>query len=1270
MLSNVVFYRLRNYDNCIGGIIMKSIQAKIMWLLFWCVLVSSLIIGSLGIVLTTTTIRESSTENMKLLCKTKADKIDIVLAKVEDSVDTLVHFISASVEDPELLKDEAYRAALSANVESNVLHHIESTDGAAAVYLYYDPVLIGKTDGFFYAKYDSSDAFVYHPLTDIAAYPSTDSEQIGWWYVPTVRGTATWFEAHYDATLDRYVVSYVVPIYKNDHLIGVIGADIFSSYIEDLVKEVSVFRSGQAAILKSDGTVLYHPNFDRGVLIGAGDPGFDGVIEKLTREDATNELISYQLKDVEKQLASCKLKNGMLMICFAPVSEIYQRQNELILGSAVITALVVIIALTLAFLVSRRLVRPLKNLNEAAKQLTVGEFDYRIRANTRDEIGELTKTFIKTRKILKHQIHLLETEAHRDGLTGVGNKSAFTDREKEINEEIAIGNADFTIVVFDVNKLKVTNDVFGHIVGDKLLSTVTNHLAATFDSTNVYRLGGDEFVVIIPEVPGVDSSEKITACISGMNGLSIEGYPNSSVSCAFGAARFNPLADHQLSDVLRRADKEMYRNKALSKRQTFPWQEGAKDLKQLQIDKYCRLLQSLKESTDDYLLLIDLETGHIRFFGGSDRQFVVSDGESLSAGISKTLDFVHPNDRTAVKQVLSDVLNRDTETLNINFRMFTDSVENMYWTNCRGSVIREGTDDSSVLIGRMSLNSMKHLYNPVTTLFNKTKLAQDLRQHKAPDFRCLMLVDIDNLSEINLKHGSVYGDQLLKSLAEKLETTFSPQQLYHAEMDRFVLLLDQDSEDTVRYIYEEIQAFMAGKCTVSAAVVPNDSSLFINEENIYDYAIQTLSSAKEDGSGKLAFFSRESILEKISTVALWEELERSVKSGYEGFYLVYQPQISNEDFSIVSVEVLLRFRSKDRGTVFPNQFIPILEQTGLINEVGLWVVDEALAKCKYWRSLLPHFAVSVNISTKQFERKQLAQQVKSLLHKHGLPSDALILEITESAKLDDNKEVYEILGQFQQAGIRLAIDDFGTGYSNLVNLKHIQADILKIDRVFIRDIKANGYNYHLLHNVFDFAKTNRLKICVESVETRDELFVISGLDPDTFQGYLFDKPISAEELEEKYFQTNSVTYASRLRQVEQLLQERKYAPMVNLDTKAILQGVNIGLWSIRVNIKTGVGELYCDSMMKKLLGVRDGTTPKECYDHWWNNIHPEYISAVAAMVEEMKTSDKVIQVEYGWHHPSKGNISVRCSGRCAEIDNDIVSFEGFHRVLSDMGKSF
>ena len=260
---------------------MKSIRSKIMWLLFSTVLISSLIIGILGVALTSIVIEKSSNDNMNLLCKTNANEIDILLAKVEDSVDTLAHYAVSELPNKKELQDDSIRAKYLADLETSALHHIESTKSAMAVYIRFDDSYINDSDGFFFVKNENTAEFEKQPLTDISAYDENDTEHVGWWHIPTRNGEPTWIEAYYNANIKHEIISYIVPIYQHEQLVGVIGADISTDYIEQLVKNIYVFSSGKAAVLKSDGTVIYHPNFKRGELLGEGDAGFEGVVEKL-----------------------------------------------------------------------------------------------------------------------------------------------------------------------------------------------------------------------------------------------------------------------------------------------------------------------------------------------------------------------------------------------------------------------------------------------------------------------------------------------------------------------------------------------------------------------------------------------------------------------------------------------------------------------------------------------------------------------------------------------------------------------------------------------------------------------------------------------------------------------------------------------------------------------------------------------------------------------------------------------------------------------------
>lgn len=1241
---------------------MRSIQFKIMALLFCSIFISSLLIGIFGVFSVSNVLNKSTNDNMNLACNVNAEELDIIFAKVEDSVDTLAHYATTELLSKEALRDDGYRKAFTADIQKNARHHIQSTDGAMTVYIRYNYELLNKNDGFLMVKKSDDSDFTEITVTNLSVNEAEES----WWYTPLKSGKPSWIQSYYDNNLKSDVISYVVPLYKESQFIGVMGADISSDYIEQIVKGISVLDTGAVALLENDGTVVYHPNFGRGDIIGENDPGYAGVIEQLTRVDKTDTLISYNLNGVKKKIASCTLRNGMLMICFAPDSEIYREQHTLTTVIIVIIVMISFVALSLAIIVSRKFISPIKKLNEAAKGLTDYNFNADISVETKDEIGELTQTFINTREVLKKQFDLLNEEAHRDGLTGVGNKSAFMDKEAELNTEME-NLADLAVAVFDVNRLKITNDVFGHIAGDTLLKTVAEHLISYFNHSDIYRIGGDEFVVIATNENASGFDALVKECVLKMKERTLQGFPECSVSCAFGVARLNKNLDNRVSDVIRRADKEMYKNKAESKKD-LPLYEGQKGLRQIQIEKYKELLQTLSASTDDYMFLLNVETGALDFFGNFQNEFYLGTNNNTFSSIFDLLKFVHPKDRALVKQTFSQISDMEAETININLRLHGNN--NMHWVNCRGSFIKDENNLPLVMIGRISQNAVKHLYNPVTTLFNKTKLKANIEKNAVSQFSCLMLLDIDDLSDINFKHGTVYGDMLLKTLAAELESRFEMWQIYHAEKDRFVVLLDVNSSKEARRVFEEIKTSMEDKCSISASVVPNDISLYETVDNIYDYAVEILNNAKKNGTGQIVFFTKESLLERVSAVELSEEIENSVQNKCKGFHLVYQPQINANDYSLCGVEALLRYTSESKGQVYPDQFIPLLERTGLINKVGIWVANEALAQCRKWREQIPDFCVSVNVSPVQLKKKRTVAQIIRLLEKHHLPGEALVLEITESVRLEDDEEILSSLSKLRLAGIQIAIDDFGVGYANLSHLKYIHANIIKVDRIFVQDIRENSYNFSLIRNIIDFAKANGLKVCLEGIETVNELITLNSLKADFLQGYLFDKPCQPCEITNKYIEQETEEFARREAFIERVNREKLHSPIINFDTKAILLGINTGLWIIRKDLTTGESEIYTDATMRELLGVDQSATPKECYQHWYGRIKEGHQKTVDSMVCEMINSQNVIQAEYPWIHPTKNEVFVRCTGRCIEKNDDSIVFEGFHRIISDMGKSF
>ncbi|MDA3731353.1 EAL domain-containing protein [Niameybacter massiliensis] len=239
--------------------------------------------------------------------------------------------------------------------------------------------------------------------------------------------------------------------------------------------------------------------------------------------------------------------------------------------------------------------------------------------------------------------------------------------------------------------------------------------------------------------------------------------------------------------------------------------------------------------------------------------------------------------------------------------------------------------------------------------------------------------------------------------------------------------------------------------------------------------------------------------------------------GCEGFRLVYQPQIREGDYALFGAEVLLRYTSPTKGHVFPDVFIPILEQAGLICLVGLWALETALAQCAKWRKKMPEFHISVNLSCEQLSQPDIKESVLDILERSGLPGNALTLEITENIQMKEIEYFNGIFAEWKKAGIEISLDDFGTGYSGLGYLTQFQIDEIKIDRCFISGIQKNNYNYKIVHSIMELAATNNMRVCCEGVEEEEEVQVLAGLKPDLLQGYYFARPCVPEEFEQMYF---------------------------------------------------------------------------------------------------------------------------------------------------------
>lgn len=472
---------------------------------------------------------------------------------------------------------------------------------------------------------------------------------------------------------------------------------------------------------------------------------------------------------------------------------------------------------------------------------------------------------------------------------------------------------------------------------------------------------------------------------------------------------------------------------------------------------------------------------------------------------------------------------------------FSDGAVSSRWQNCtmanrhgerlrfsiKGKTIFNEQGQCQLVVGSIrQVVSQEQNLDIMTGLPDAQALIENLDealQRKSSGF--LLILGIDNLRNINAIHGREFGNEVLRNVADILKETVSwSYQAYRLDSDKFAVNLFDADKDSVRRVYWNIRDRVGAQFTISLGAADYSAEMGCNAEEVFQHAESALILAKNNGKNTLSFFSADDYEKQLSLLELEEELKQSVMRNFEGFYLQYQPQIDCKTIEIFGAEALVRYRSPTRGRVGPDEFIPILEQTGLIVDVGEWVLHTALKQAQIWRKAIPNFHISINVSYIQLREPDAADRVLKLLEEYRVPGEMLTLEVTESVQLQDYQLFNKIFYKLGKQGVEISIDDFGTGYSSLSYLKGIEVDEIKIDRCFVSRIQHSAYNYRLLSNMIDLSHSAGIRVCCEGVETEEELMTISELHPDLLQGYLFAKPYDVEEFNRRYIDQESEEY--------------------------------------------------------------------------------------------------------------------------------------------------
>ncbi len=437
----------------------------------------------------------------------------------------------------------------------------------------------------------------------------------------------------------------------------------------------------------------------------------------------------------------------------------------------------------------------------------------------------------------------------------------------------------------------------------------------------------------------------------------------------------------------------------------------------------------------------------------------------------------------------------------------------------------------------MAQNELAHLakHDPLTNLPNRIlfyeQLQEAIRRAEIEEETIgVLLVDLDNFKNVNDTLGHPVGDKLLVDVANRLNSIVNKNYfLSRLGGDEFTVILEGCSDTFLvdayaRELIELIsqpfhlddQEIRIG-CSIGITLFPDHGS---EPDQLVRDADIAMYHAKEQGRNTFRHFTEEMDLEINERVTLRNLLHGALER--EEFDIHYQPQVDVKSGKVTGLEALLRWSPQDIGAVSPDKFIPLLEETGLIDEVGYWVLYEACAKAvSFQKNGLADLKIAVNLSPRQFLQEDLAESIEDVLADTGLHAKSLELEITENVFLEDLDLIQQTLFRLKELGVSITLDDFGTGYSSLAYLKRFPINGVKIDKEFVRDILVNDDSRELVTAIIAMAKGMNMETLVaEGVEVDVQLELLRQAGCLTYQGYLYSQPLPPDALERNLLSDN------------------------------------------------------------------------------------------------------------------------------------------------------
>lgn len=540
------------------------------------------------------------------------------------------------------------------------------------------------------------------------------------------------------------------------------------------------------------------------------------------------------------------------------------------------------------------------------------------------------------------------------------------------------------------------------------------------------------------------------------------------------------------------------------------------------------LIELFAPCMDDYLYIIDLQKNTFKISQAAVNRFMIS-GNSFDDAVNSFQYFVYKEDRSMIAEDLQCIIEGKEKDHNLYYR-WLDKNGMPVWINCRGKVIDDKDGKPHYLIGCVNEIGDTQRADNVSGLLGERELRSYISSHiKDSLSEYLIYIGIDGFNAINGTLGVDYGNYVLKSVADCINSCLSDnQKLYHIVADEYMIIdLESHTKDDVmllqKKICKKIEEFIISEkykvvFTISTGIIYAKMLLKYYDE-YRKIAVFSLKQAKSMGGNGVYFFEKEDYELFLRKEKIKSALRNAVANGFEGFDVYYQPIMDCDSGHMIGAEALMRFsmyQDKKKEPVSPVEFIPLLEETGLILPAGRYVLDKAVSMCHEMRQYIPEFKINVNISYIQMVKSDIWKDILSSIKQYDLPPECLCAELTESGYTDMTPYFYKLRKKFEEKNLQFVLDDFGTGFSNLHCIVNMKPNYVKLDNDFTAKAMSNARDFELLKKIVEMVHSIDIRICIEGIEKEEWYQKLKEIHVDYLQGYLFGKPCEKNQFLNKF----------------------------------------------------------------------------------------------------------------------------------------------------------